>query len=105
MPRQKDAIWENFSEIVVNGAIRAKCKKCGVDIASLVARMKRHVEECRERHNQEPTSSSGSASNPIPVEGSTPAKQLKQSTLSVLTTTPKKQDQIDIQIARYIKLL
>ena len=25
MPKQKDAIWEYFSEIVVNGAIRAKC--------------------------------------------------------------------------------
>ena len=37
MPRQKDAIWEYFSEIVVNGAIRAKCKMCGDDIASLVA--------------------------------------------------------------------
>ena len=105
MPTQKDDIWEYFSEIVVNGAIRAKCKICGDDIASLVARMKRHVEDCRKRHNREPTSSSGSASNPIPMEGSTPPKQLKQSTLSVHTTTPKKQDQIDIQITRYIKLL
>ena len=49
--QKKDAIWEFFSEIVVNGAIKAKCKMCGDDIASLVARMKRHVEDCRKRHN------------------------------------------------------
>ena len=71
---------------------------CGDDVASFLARMKLLVEYCRKRHNQDPTSSSGSASNPILLEGSTPAKQLNQSTLPFLTTTPKKQDQIDIQV-------
>lgn len=45
--RKKDPIWCNFIEIKgENKSVKAKCKKCDVIMAGLVARMKTHVKKC-----------------------------------------------------------
>ena len=43
MPREKDPVWRDFTEVLINGVKRAKCKKCGVDQCAIVQRMKEHA--------------------------------------------------------------
>ena len=31
MPHQRDAVWDCFTEVIVNGVIRAKCKFCNIE--------------------------------------------------------------------------
>ena len=54
MPRQRDAVWDRFTEVVVNGITRAQCKLCNIEMVSLVARMKQHAESCRKFIAKEP---------------------------------------------------
>lgn len=47
--RKKDFLWSKFEEIQPSErhkCIRAKCKKCGVEMAGLLKRMKVHFEKC-----------------------------------------------------------
>ena len=32
MPRQRDAVWDRFTEVIVNGVTRAKCKFCNIEM-------------------------------------------------------------------------
>lgn len=50
MPRQRDAIWEHFTEkSTTKTGCRAICNKCKLEIQGLVARMKIHYEKCKNR--------------------------------------------------------
>ena len=86
MAPPKKAIWQNFSEVIVDGVKRAKCRKCEESVVNNPSRMEKHALKCNAEENKnEP-----------------PAKQLKQSTLSVIGTSASKQHAIDLQIARFI---
>jgi len=44
--RKKDDIWHDFEEVVVFGKPkRAICKHCGMEMSSIVGRMKNHYNE------------------------------------------------------------
>ncbi|KAE9542331.1 hypothetical protein AGLY_003458 [Aphis glycines] len=50
--RRKDNIWHEFDEVVVLGKPkRTICKHCGMEMASIVARMKNHYNETCKREN------------------------------------------------------
>ena len=87
MPRQKDPIWSDFTEINRDGSQRAQCNLCEEDVAPLVARMKNHVDNhCKRRMPEEVT----------------PAKKMKQTTLGLVSTGPNKQHAINLQLTRYL---
>ena len=92
MPRTKDEIWKQFSEVTLaNGTIRAECKGCKASIVGLVSRMKTHFEACSKKR---------AAPQNTTDDEPTP-KQTKQSTLPILTSGTK-QHEIHLQIARCI---
>lgn len=45
--RRLDSVWQYFIKVKSdnNKCVRAKCKKCSKEMAGLVARLKKHVEE------------------------------------------------------------
>ena len=90
MPRQRDAVLDRFTEVVVNGITRAQ--PCNIEMVSLVARMKQHAESCRKRACLHTTDSTDS--------GPSGSKKLKQSTISVIATSRTKQNEINLQIVK-----
>lgn len=45
--RKKDPVWCSFLEIREDGKVKkAKCRKCYVEMANLVSRMKTHLTKC-----------------------------------------------------------
>ena len=92
MPRQRDAVWDRFTEVVVNGITRAQCKLCNIEMVSLIARMKQHAESCRKGACPDTTDSTDS--------GPSGSKKIKQLTISVIATSRTKQNEINLQNAR-----
>ena len=43
MAPPKKAIWQNFSEVIVDGVKRAKCRKCEESVVNNPSRMERKV--------------------------------------------------------------
>ena len=67
MPREKDPVWRDFTEVLINGVKRAKCKKCGVDQCAIVQRMKEHA--CaKEEHESVQTTPSQKISQIAPQD-------------------------------------
>ena len=89
MGRRKSGVWQNFSEITIDGEIRAKCDFCQMDLVSNPDRMQKHLDKCAanntEKHEAGPSS-------------------MKQTKLSVtsFSTSKSMQHQIELQVTRYI---
>ena len=89
MGRRKSGVWQNFSEITIDGVIRAKCDFCQMDLVSNPDRMQKHLDKCAanntEKHEAGPSS-------------------MKQTKLSVpsFSTSKSMQHQIELQVTRYV---
>ena len=53
MWRRKSGIWRSFSEITIDGVVRAKCDNCVKGIVSNPDGMQTHLEKCEAINSEE----------------------------------------------------
>lgn len=55
--RKPDAVWNSFEKIfnVSRKGVRAKCKKCGLEMEGQIIRMKGHLLKCPTSLNEDIT--------------------------------------------------
>ena len=90
MGRVKSDIWIHFTEVKVGDVVRARCKGCDHEMVNNAERMKSHWASCSKKNDTS--------------EGPSAPKQprLTQSTLSIPTNSHKKEDEINMLIAKFI---
>ena len=87
--RRKSGVWQNFSEITIDGVTQAKCEFFNMDLVSNPERMRTHLNNCAANNTEKDEAG---------------ASSMKQTELSVpsFSTSKFMQHQTELQVTRYI---